>query len=94
MARGRAGQIKLDPPRPAIRTRQRHMQPPRRRGQRPALQQQRDDDDDKGDVEIEIRFRQSDQHRDRRQKDRDRAAQAGPRNKNLLPPAEAKRRQT
>ncbi len=34
-----AGQIKLDTPRSAIRTRQRHMQPPRRRGQRPALQQ-------------------------------------------------------
>ncbi len=63
-------QIKLDAPWTAIRARQRHMQPPCRSGQRPALQQQGDDDDDEGDVEIEIGLRQSDQHRDRRQKGR------------------------
>ena len=88
-----AGQIELDAPRPAIGARQRHMQPPRRGGQRPALQQQRDDDDDKGDVEIEIGLRQPDQHRDRGQEDRDRAAQAGPGDEDFLPPVEAKRRQ-
>src|SRR5439155_2701470 len=39
-----ARQIELDAPRTAVDARQRHVQPPRRRRQRPALQQERDDD--------------------------------------------------
>ena len=86
-------QIELDPPRQRILARKRNVEPPRRPGDGPTLDQQRGQHHHERDVEIDLRLGQAHQQRNRCQEDADRAAQPDPGDERVLSPRKSKRRQ-